>query len=143
MKSVITFIVLFVIGELCFAESLQSLNNQDLNTLVKDKTLTIFSLMRLADQNPNNALAVYFDRQGKAIGQFTKKPDKFPQNDQGIWTAKENGTLCITWQHWGQSKPLCLYAYKQHNGILFVNSETNNFESLTYIQNIFAGNHLK
>lgn len=134
--------VLFSLSSLCFGTSLLSLDQQQVTQIFEDKTMTTVPLVTLNHQLINNTLTVFFDRRGKLTGQFTNKPEHGPQSDAGTWLVKSSGVLCAIWEHWSDSKPICVYVYKLNNGFLFVNKDNDNFESLVLKENIKTGNKL-
>ena len=134
--------LLLSICTLSFAASLQSLNKQQVTKLLQDKTMTTVPLVTLNKQLVSNTLSVYLDKQGKLNGQFANKPDNDPQTDQGKWTVKSNGVLCATWDHWNQSNPICVFVYKTSNSVIFINQQSNKFESMALEDNIKDGNQI-
>ncbi|WP_133127929.1 hypothetical protein [Legionella nagasakiensis] len=125
-----------------FAMSLQSLNKDQLIKTFQGNTVTTVPLTTLDDQLVSNAISVYLDKDGKSQGKYANPPkDEEPQTDQGTWTAKNDGTFCITWQHWNDGKQGCVFVYKLGNGYLIVNSENNNFESIV-LKDVQYGNQL-
>jgi len=142
-KSILLLIAaLLSFSTLSFGASLQSLSKQQVLNTLQDKTMTTIHLITMNKQLVDNALTIYFDKQGQVSGQLVNKPDNNPQTDQGTWLVKSNGTLCVTWQSWNQNKPICVYVYKLNNSIAFINLDTNNFESLVLNDEIKTGNQL-
>lgn len=124
-----------------FGASLQSLNKNQATQLFQGNTMTTVPLVTLNKQLvTNNPITIYFDKQGTATGKFENKPDNAPQNDEGKWMVKGNGIVCVTWQNWNETKPLCVYVYKTNNSVLFINADNNNFESMALKTNMKTGN---
>lgn len=124
------------------ASSLQPLDKSQATQTIQDKTITTIPMVTLNGQLINNTFTGYFDKTGTVKGQLANKPDNDPQTDQGTWMVKSDGTLCATWQHWDNSKPICVSIYKLNNGILFVNQQTKKFESYILQENIKSGNQI-
>ncbi len=140
--ALLSVVILFFVSPLGFAASMHSLNKEQVTNALQDKTMTTIPLLTLNGKLVNNTISMYFSKDSKLTGQFANKPDNDPQSDQGTWTIKPNGVLCTTWQHLNKQKPICVFVYKLQNGLVFVNIETNKFESMALDENIKDGNQV-
>lgn len=130
-KNILAGIALLSFSTISFGASLQSLTKDQVTQMLAGKSMTTIPLVTINDQLlPNNPVTISFNKEGKVNGQFANKPDSDPQTDQGTWKINANGTTCVTWQHWNQSKPICVNIYSTNNSIIFINQATNNFESM-------------
>lgn len=142
-KSVLlSALVLLSASTFSFGALLQSLNKTQVMSAMQGKTITTIPLVTIDNQLVNNTFTGFFGQDGKAQAQFTNKPDNQPQTDQGTWMVKADGTMCVTWQHWNQNKPICLAVYKLKNGIVFINTDSKKFESMVLDDNIKSGNQV-
>lgn len=133
---------LLLLSSTSFALTMQSLDKSQVNKLVKGKTIVTIPLITLDGSLVNNTFTGYFDTNGKYTGQMANKPDNGPINDTGTWKVKSNGTLCVTWDHWNSSKPICVSVYKVNNGLLFINEKNHKLETMVLDSNIKDGNQL-
>lgn len=140
---VLSAAALMSFSSLCFAAPLQSLNEKQINQTLENKTITTISLITLNGKLVNNRASIYFSKDNKVNGKFSNKPDNDPQTDEGSWSVKPNGTLCVTWQHWNQAKPICVAGYQLKNALFFVNTDTQKLETLILDENIKDGNQVK
>lgn len=134
---------LMFVSSFCYAASMQSLNKKQLTQALEDKTITTISLVTLNGNIINNSASIYFSKNNKTDGTMSSKPGNNPQSDEGIWSVKSNGALCITWQHWNDNKPICVFGYQLTNALVLVNTETKNLETLILNINIQSGNSVK
>lgn len=141
--SLVATALLFSLSNLTFAASIHSLNQAEMTKIFQDKTATTISLATSNGKLIENAFSGYFAKDGKVQGQFASKLDNDPQSDTGNWAVKPDGSLCVIWQHWTHSKPICVAGYQLENGVVLVNKETNNLETVILDENIKAGNQLK
>lgn len=140
-KLIISSAVLLAISSACMANSMQSLDQQKVKSLFEDKTITTIALTTLNGQTQNNIFTGYFGKDGKATGSFAPAPTNQPQADQGTWSVKNNGQLCMTWQHWNDAKEFCMAVYKTNNSVIFMN-QSNKLESVVLIDDIKSGNQV-
>tara|TARA_Y100000588_G_scaffold117142_1_gene128207 strand:- start:168 stop:620 length:453 start_codon:yes stop_codon:yes gene_type:complete len=124
-----SMVLLLLFNSAIHAASLQSLNNYDVMNLVKGNTITTIPLNSVDNGLQNNTFRGYFGPNGKAIGHFSNKTNSQPQQDQGVWTVKSDGSFCITWERWNKQKPVCLLIYKAENGYMLLNQQSNYFEA--------------
>ncbi|AHE66226.1 hypothetical protein [Legionella oakridgensis] len=125
-----------------FAETLTSLSKEEVLSTFQGKTIKSIPLANLDNRLIADSFMGYFDKNGQITGKFTKKPQgNDPQTDDGTWRVKDDGTLCVTWKHWFNSKEVCALTYPLGNGYLFVNPDNNNFESLIH-KDIKSGNQI-
>ncbi|EKD71025.1 MAG: hypothetical protein ACD_46C00291G0001 [uncultured bacterium] len=134
--------LLFSISNLTFASAITSLNKAQVTNILKGNTITTISLATLNGTLINNSFTGYFDKSGQIHGSFATKPYSDQQGDRGKWVVKSDGTLCATWDHWHQSKPICVSVYKLENGMVFVNKENKKLETIILDENIKSGNQL-
>lgn len=134
--------LLMIASSMVCATSMQSLNKTQVTKELQGKTITTIPLVTLNNEFMTNTFTGYFDTTGQIQGQFATKPDNDPQNDQGTWVVKSDGTLCATWQHWDKSKPICVTVYKLSNGLIFINQTNKKLETLILDENIKDGNHI-
>lgn len=140
---VLSAVALMSFSSLCLGASLSSLNNKQVNQTLENKTITTASLITLNGKLLNDNFAtVYFGKDNKVNGKFNNKPSSDPQTDEGSWLVKSNGTLCVTWQHWNQAKPICVLGYQLKNALILVNTDTKNLETLILDENIKDGNQV-
>jgi len=142
MKKLLTLGILLSMSSLACAASMQSLDKSQVTKAMEDKTITTISLTTLNDQMMNNAFTGYFNKNGQIQGKFATKPDNDPQTDDGKWEVKSDGTLCVTWQHWQQSKPICVSLYHLKNGYVFVNNSTKKIETIVLDSDVKTGNQM-
>jgi hypothetical protein len=108
---------------------------------LEDKTINTIPLASLHGNLIPNSVSVYFGKAGKLMGQFANKPENDPQSDQGTWQVKTDGQICVSWKVWTNDKPICVYAYKLANSLVFINTD-HKFESMVISENIQSGNQL-
>jgi hypothetical protein len=142
MTSLIYTAALLTVASSSFAMTQQSLNQYQTTHMLQNKTITTVSLVTINKKLVTNSLTAYFDKNGTITGKLSEKPSDSVQNDQGKWTAKPNGTLCVTWEQWNNHEPICVSVFNLNNTILFVNTSNNNFESMVLKTDIRTGNQL-
>lgn len=142
-KSVILSAALVsLISAQSFAAPFHALNKEQVNKAFQNKTITTISAITMDGKLVNNTFTGYFNKD-QVNGQLANQPENSaPQNDQGTWLVKNNGALCVTWQHWNQQKPICINIYELKNAYVFINADTGNFESMVPKNNIQDGNQL-
>lgn len=140
MKKSLLSIVLFSISSLSFA-ALSPMNKSMATHELSDKTITTISAATLDGKVISDSFTGYFAKDGKAQGKFANKPAEGPQADQGSWKVKSDGKVCITWDHWNDSKEKCVSFYRLNNALLIVNA-SNGFESLILDTDMKAGNQM-
>ncbi len=140
-KIAITTAILLASSSLSYAASLQSMDKTLITKALEDKTITTVPLVTLHNSLIANTVSVYFGKKGQLLGQFTNKPDNDPQNDQGTWQVKADGQVCVSWKVWTNNNPICVYAYKLANSLVFVNT-SNKFESMVLSDGIKSGNQV-
>jgi hypothetical protein len=132
--------LLLSVASLNFAASLTSLKKSEAMGTLRDKTMTTISAAALNGKIIPNSFTGYFGKDGKMNGGFVNKPEDAPQNDQGTWKVREDGKVCVVWEHWFNSKEQCVYLYKLSNGLLIINTDRG-FESLVLTADLKTGNH--
>lgn len=136
-------IALLFVTSLCFATNLESLNKAQVTKQVQGNTITTVPMATLQGKLlNNNPVTVFFDKNGSVRGQFAEKPADSDQTDTGTWKVSADGTLCATWQHWDNSKPICVQVYNLNNALVFVNAKNKKFETMIMMENIKSGNKM-
>ncbi len=134
---ILSGLALFAMSTIASAASLQSLTKDQVNQMIGGKTLTTIPLVTMNQElMQDNPVTFTLDKQGKITGQFANKPATDPQTDEGTWMVKPTGTTCVTWQHWNNAKPICVNIFSLNNTLIFVNQDTQNFESMVLKTNI-------
>lgn len=134
---------LMSVTSICHAASLQSLDKKQLTQKLEDKTITTIPLVTINGALKKNTANVYFGKDNKINGKMDSKPDNDHQTDEGSWSVKPDGTLCVTWQHWNAAKPTCVFGYQLKNVLVLVNKKTKNLETIILSDNIKSGNSVK
>lgn len=144
-SALLSALVLVSVSSLSFAASLHSLSKDQVMNALQDKTITSIPVITLNGQIiNNNTFTGYFGKNGQLSGQLTNAPTNGdPQSDQGTWQVKPNGVTCVTWQHWNQGKPVCIYLYDAKNSLIFINTISGNFESMVLKNTIQNGNQVQ
>jgi len=116
---------LMVTSSVSFAATLSSQSKDQVQQTFVNKTFTSLPMPFLG-QPINNIFTGYMDDQNKIWGKFAQLPqNNVPQVDQGVYTMKDDGQLCITWQHWMNAKEICVYTYETNNAYLIVSNDNN------------------
>jgi len=134
--------LLLSFSTISFGASINSMNKDQTTQALQDKTIKTASLSTIDDKVVDNSFTGYFGKDGKIKGTFAKKPAKEPQSDEGTWMVKDDGSFCVTWKHWNHVKPLCIATYQVSNGLIFINSDSNEFVSLALLDGIKSGNQM-
>lgn len=125
------------------AATLQSMNKTQATKALENKTITTVPMVTIDNKLiDNNSVTVYFGKDNEVIGKFATKPENNPQDDKGTWMVKDSGTVCVTWKQWEHNTPICINVYKTSNSLVFINADTNKFESMVLLNNIKTGNTL-
>lgn len=124
-----------------FAATLNSISKDQVKQAFVNKTYVSISTAQVNGKTVENSFTGYMDDQGKTWGKFTRKPADAPQADQGTYVIKDNGLLCLTWQHWMGGKQFCVYAYETTNSYLII-SDDNVFHTAFMKNKMQAGKHL-
>ena len=127
----VTFILYLFFPTFLIANPLTAANNYEVMKIVNENTVTMFP--RAPNVVNHNVFFAHFNKDGHVKGQFLKKTTDIYQKDQGTWTVKSDGALCIRWDKWRSSKPLCLKVYQVKNGFILIDQETENFEGFILI----------
>lgn len=136
------FAVLITMCPLCFGATLNSINRDQFKEAFVDKTFTAISTSELNGKEINNRVTVYVGNKGKIKGKFSDKPANSVQIDQGVYKIKDDGMICITWQHWFNAKEECVYAYNTQNSYIMVdNNNIFHFSIMKFA--IKSGDNLK
>ncbi|QMT61621.1 hypothetical protein [Legionella sp. PC997] len=139
MKTLPIVAALLTTSSLSFAASISSMSKAEVTEAITDKTITTISAATLNDKLLANSFTGYYGKDGKMMGAFAKPTEGAPQNDKGTWLVKEDGSVCMTWEHWFNGKEDCVYFYKLNNGLLVVGANQN-FESVILNSDIKSGN---
>lgn len=137
-KHTLAFAALVTTSSLSFGATLNSINQDQFKQAFVGKTFTSVSTA----QQKNNSVIVYMDNTGKIQGKFMDKPANAPQTDQGVYSIKNDGLVCITWQHWFDGKEECIYAYDTQNVYIMIDNN-NAFHFVIMKSALEPGNHLK
>lgn len=141
MKKLLLSIALFSLSSISFATSLTPMDKSEATTELTDKTITTISAATLNGKVIADSFTGYFGKDGKMKGQFVNKPADGPRTDQGSWKVKNNGEVCVTWEHWNSAQEKCVSFYKLSNALLIVNTNKG-FESLVLNSDMKSGNHM-
>ncbi len=126
----------------CFAATLNSMPQDLISQAFVGKTMiTITSILGDNNQSLVNKLTFYIDTQGKIFGKLDTPVTNSPQNDQGSYAIKTDGSLCMTWQHWNNGQEWCANIFETANSYLFVDTN-NNFHTAVMKNNISSGNQV-
>lgn len=132
-KSIALFAVIMGISSITYGATLQSLDKEKVTKLFEDRTMTTISMVTLNNKLANNTLTAYIGKDGRIIGQLANKPHDIPQGDKGTWMVKEDGALCVTWEHWQGGKQTCVDVFETRNMLVFLNTITGKFESAALV----------
>lgn len=121
-NSVLFAALIFAFSSVSFADSLHSLNKDQVTKMFSDHTFTTIAMTTLNGDVLKNTFTGYWAKDGKVKGSFANKPENDPQNDEGSWVVKKDGALCVTWSHWDNGKQICVHAYETKNAVIFVNA---------------------
>lgn len=139
---VVLFAALIGISSFSFAATLNSADKSQVTQAWVNKTFTSVPVAHMGDQSLDNTFIGSLDDQGHIWGKFKKKLANQPQVDQGSYTIKDDGQLCLTWKHWNNAKEFCVYTYNTDNAYIIVDT-TNNFHTVFMKSQIQEGNKLK
>lgn len=129
------FIALVATSSLSFGATLNAMNQDQLKQVFIGKTIT--SISTAQEKGIDNGFAVYLEDKGNIYGKFTQASTKVPQTDQGVYRIKDDGLLCITWQHWFRDEE-CLYIYDTQNAYIAVDNQ-NTFHTVFMKSDIQSG----
>ncbi len=132
---------LMIASPWCFAATLSSMTQDQINQTFAGKTMTTIPTTLMNNQPQENKFTFYLDNQGKISGKFTNSLGNAPQNDQGTYTVKSDGSLCMTWQKWSNAQETCANVYETANGYLFIDAD-NNFHTFVMKSDLHSGNQV-
>ncbi len=119
-RSLIVLLVALLPYSLGFGATLNSIDKDHVKQAFVNKTFSSAGTARF----PGQAIGVVFtgsmDDHGNIRAKFSQLTSLVPQNDQGIYTIKDDGRLCITWQHWHGAKEFCNDIYDTANAYILV-----------------------
>lgn len=119
-KSLMVFLVALLPYSLGFGATLNSIDKDQVKQVFVNKTFSSAGTARF----PGQAIGVVFtgsmDDHGNIRAKFSQPTSLGPQNDQGTYAIKDDGQLCITWQHWHAAKEFCNYIYDAANAYMLV-----------------------
>lgn len=121
-KQLTLFAALIATSSLSFGATLNAINQDQFKQAFVGKTFTSISTAQSNGKEIDNSVTVYMDNQGTIQGKFTNKPVNAPQTDEGVYKIKDDGMVCITWQHWFNGKEECVYAYDTQNAYIMVDT---------------------
>lgn len=133
--------LMVLLPAMAIAGNISSMNQDETTKTFSDKTITTINAATLNREMINNKFTGFFSKDGKLVGKFANKPQNDPQQDEGTWSIKPNGSMCFKWNHWDSSQEKCISLYKLQNGILVVN-EQNGFETFIQQKDIKSGNQV-
>lgn len=142
IKHICAALVISMVSTAGIAATINSLNKQELNNIISDKTISTVPVITMDNQLTQNSITVYFGKDGKITGKLTNQPANGPQNDTGTWKIEANGALCVTWQHLNNATPICVTAFKVANGLILINDKNHGFETVLLSGDIKAGNQV-
>lgn len=142
MKKIAIISLAVVMSTAGFAASMNSLNKNELTNMISDKTITSVPLITMDNQLTPNTFTGYFGKDGTINGKLSNQPENGPQADNGTYKINADGSLCVTWQHWNNTSPICVSAYKVGNGLMLVNTKSHDFETLLLSSDIKTGNQI-
>lgn len=137
----IVFTVFLLIAPSAFSATLTSLNKTQLQKNFFHKTFISVSTDNLNGRTINNTFSMYLDGKGNIVGRMSVKPANQPQNDRGVYSISETGSLYIQWQHWDAQKRLCAKMYNTQNAYLAISCKQV-FHTVFMKAAIKSGNHL-
>lgn len=137
------FATLFTICSFAYAANhFSPMTQSDVMNAFKDKTLPTVSFAMLNGKLVPNSFTGYFAADGKATGHFASPPqNNVPQDDEGTWTVKADGSFCATWQHWFNAKEFCTHVYDAKNSFILIDLD-GEFTALVMKDQIQSGNQL-
>lgn len=141
-RSIALFAALLVTSSLSFAMTLNSADKSQVTQFFINKTFTSIPASNLNGQYVENTFTGAADDQGHMWGKFAQKPADQPQTDQGTFTIKDDGQLCLTWQHWNGGQEFCVYAFNTDNAIVIVDTKSH-FHTAFMKSQVQSGNKLK
>lgn len=142
IKHILTTLVITMVSTAGIASTINSLNKEDLNSILSDKTISTAPVITMDNQLTPNTFTGYFGKDGKVNGKLANQPANGPQSDNGTWKIEANGALCVSWQHWNNASPVCVNAYKVNNGLMLINNKNHDFETLLLSGDIKSGNQI-
>lgn len=123
------------------ANPLEPLDQSKAKSALENKTITTIPLTTLNGKTQDNVFTGFLGKDGKTKGSFTPAPANQPQTDEGTWMVKDDGKLCMTWDHWNDAKQFCMTLYKTKNSIIFIN-EKDKLESVVMLDKVRTGNKM-
>ncbi len=141
-KWIIGFGLMIAASQLSYSASMQSLDKEKVTKSFENHTLTTISTVTLNGKLAKNTFTGYFAKDGKMTGQLANKPDALPQGDKGTWKVKDNGELCVKWDHWESAKEVCMDIYETKNMLIFINVATGKFESAAVLEHFKEGDQM-
>ncbi len=134
--------LMMFVSSVSYGASLQALDKEQVKKLFENHTLTTISTITLNNKLAKNTFTGFFGKDGKMTGQLASKPDTYPQGDKGVWKVKDNGELCVKWDHWEAAKEVCMEIYQTKNMAIFVNVATGKFESAAVLDHFKEGDQM-
>ena len=130
------------ISSVAMAATLNSISKDQVQHAFVDNTYTSVPISQLNDTAIDNTFTGYMNNAGKTWGVFLHKPKQGPQMDEGTYTIKDDGSVCLTWKHWYDGKEFCVYVYDTENAYILVG--TNNKFHTVFLKSAFkSGKHIK
>jgi hypothetical protein len=120
MKKSLIFLIALLPYSLGFAATLNSIDKNQVKQILVNKTFSSGGTARFPGQSIGVVFTGSMDDHGIIRANFSQPTSLGPQNDQGTYTIKDDGRLCITWQHWHGAKEFCNYIYDAANAYMLV-----------------------
>ena len=141
-KWLIGLSLIMAASSLVHGATLQSLDKAKVTSLFENHTMTTVSMITLNGKMINNTFTGYLAKDGHIVGQLAAKSANLPQGDKGMWSVKENGDFCVTWEHWQDAKETCMTVYETKNMLLLINVNTGKFESAIPLEHLKEGDQM-
>jgi len=138
----IIFTMLVVANSLSFGATLNSMNQDQLETAIVNKTFISIATDNLNGRTIDNTFSMFLDDHGNIFGEMAYKPKNEPQTDSGVYSIADDGTFYITWQHWDGAKKLCGHLFNAENAYISIDC-AHVFHTVFMKDTIRSGNQLK
>jgi hypothetical protein len=119
-KSLIISLAVLLPYSLGFGATLNSIDKDQVKQVLVNKTFSSGGSARLPGQTIGVIFTGSMDDHGVIRAKFSQPTSQGPQSDRGIYSIKDDGQLCITWQHWRGGKEFCNYVYDAANAYMLV-----------------------
>lgn len=124
-----------------FADTLKPLTKTQVKNAFINKTITSVPIDILNGQAIANNFIAFLDDKGNIYGKLAQKPEHAMQTDKGAYTINNDGSVCITWQHWDDEKKFCFNVYDTKNAYLSI--DQNNVFHTAFLKDLIQpGNQI-